>query len=286
LGLLTFALAIGGLGVLAGLLSRAAEPAPQGASGSGGSASAGDTPRGALSSFANGAFAAALALAGAAAVSFLLDVHYDRLYATAAGRLAGRRSLDGFPARVGPYVRVSSQELSEGEFAMLDPSEESIGTYLGPDGRCHTVTILYWEPPSGRPSRRPDLLKRPHSPDWCYPAGGWHRRRQFDAYCPPDVFPGEQGRIRVFEREGERLVVLYWTGVTAARNDALDQVYQRLVDMVRSWSSPPFANLHTVSIATAVDGDPAPAREAALALAREFARVLPDYGIGLRPPEP
>jgi hypothetical protein len=237
-----------------------------------------------LSVFANVAFGAAFLLFLGAGLSFFLDTHYDRLYAHGLARLAARRPLSEFPARVGPYVRIRTQDLSEGEFSMLDPSEQSIGVYLGPDGRQYTVTILYWTPPAGRPSRRPDLLKRPHSPDWCFPAAGWHRLRQFDAACPADVFPGEQGRIRVFEREQETMAVLYWTGVTAARTDALDQVFQRLADMVHSWSSPPLANLHTVSIGTLADTrDPGAARDAALALARGLARILPDYGVGLRP---
>lgn len=240
-------------------------------------------PRSLLASFANAAFASAMALACGAAISFLLDAHYDRLYQADAARLAGRRSLDRFPDRVGPYVRTGTQDLSEGEFAMLEPSEKSIGIYLGPDGRSSTVTVLYWDPPQGRPSRRPDLLRRPHSPDWCYPAAGWRRIRRYDDYCPPDVIPGEQGRIRVFERDGESVVVLYWTGVTAARTDALDQVWQRLLDMAHSWTHPPLANLHTVCISTPAGADPAAAREAALALARELGRVLPEYGIG-RPP--
>jgi len=298
LGLLTFALAIAGLGALSNLLARgpgawearsvAATLPGQEAPGTWEARSVAATPPrapgSALSSFANGAFAAALALACGGAVSFLFDAHYDRLYAQAAVRLSTRKPLSTFPDHVGPYTCIRSHALSEGEFAMLDPSDRSIGTYLGPDGRQFTASILYWDPPVGRPSRRPDLLKRPHSPDWCYPAAGWTRLRALDAYCPPDVFPGEQGRVRVFERDGVANVVLYWTGVTAARNDALDQVFQRLVDIARSWSSPPLANLHTVSIAaTAEDHDPAAARAAAMAFARELARILPDYGVGVRP---
>lgn len=290
LGLLTFALAIGAMAVCSSLFSSrpwgaaalpptAAPPtaAPPTAP------SALRAPRVALSglsSLANPSFCAALLLFAAAAVSLGLDTHYDRLYAGHLARLASRRSLSGFPAQVGAYTRLASHDLSEGEFRMLDPSEQSIGTYLGPDGRRFSVTILYWDPPSGRPSRRPDLLKRPHSPDWCYPAAGWQRLGAFDAACPADVFPGEEGRVRVFERDGQRLVLLFWTGVTAARTDAPDQVFQRLTDMLRSWRSPPLANLHTVTVATAANGDPAGARDAAMAFARELARVLPEYGIG------
>ena len=236
-----------------------------------------------LSSLANAAFGAALLLFCGAALSFILNTHYDRLYARDLARLAGRRPLAEFPSQVGPYVRVSSHDLSEGEFRMLDPSEQSIATYLGPDGRQFTVTILYWDPPEGRPSRRPDLLKRPHSPDWCFPAAGWKRLRSLDGTCPPDVFPGEQGRVRVFERNQQTMVVLFWTGVTAARNDAPDQIFQRLSDMAHSWSNPPLANLHTVTVCTLVDRrDPAAARAAATVLARELASILPDYGVGLR----
>jgi exosortase len=237
-----------------------------------------------LSSLANAAFGVAFLLFCGAALSFVLNTHYDRLYARDLARLAVRRPLSEFPVRVGPYVRIKSQDLSEGEFSMLDPSEQNIGIYLGPDGRQFTVTILYWNPPQGRPSRRPDLLKRPHSPDWCYPAAGWNRLRHLDDSCAADVFPGEQGRVRVFERDRQSMVVLYWTGVTAARNDAFDQIFQRLVDMAHSWSNPPLANLHTVTIGALADtADPTAAREAATALARELAKILPDYGVGLRP---
>jgi exosortase len=236
-----------------------------------------------LPALANAAFGVAFLFFCAAALSLFLNVHYDRLYARDLARLVDRRPLSEFPARVGPYVRINTQDLSAGEFKMLDPSEQNIGVYRGPDGRQFTATILYWEPPAGRPSRRPDLLKRPHSPDWCYPAAGWTRRRQFDDNCPADIFPGELGRVRVFERDGKTLAVLFWTGITAARDGSFDQVFQRLGDMVHSWSHPPLANLHTVSIATLADGDPAQARDAALALARELARILPDYGVGQHP---
>ncbi len=282
LGLLTFALAIGGLAALSSLFAQPSGPpavAP--------AVPLAPDRSAALvhgrSALASAAFGAAFLLFCGAAVSFVLNVHYDRLYARDLAQLAGRRPLSEFPVRVGPYVRISSQDLSAGEFSMLDPSEQSIGTYVGPDGRQFTATILYWNPPEGRPSRRPDLLKRPHSPDWCYPAAGWTRLRRFDDNSPTDIFPGELGRIRVFERDGKTLAVLFWTGITAARDGSFDQVFQRLGDMVHSWSHPPLANLHTVSIATLAEGDPAQARAAALALARELARILPDYGVGLRP---
>lgn len=278
LGLLTFALAIGVMAVCSSLLSslpwsatRPTDAPPTDAP---------PTAPSGLSSLANPSFCVAFLFFAAAAVSLGLDTHYDRLYAGHLARLASRRSLSGFPAQVGAYTRLASHDLSEGEFRMLDPSEQSIGTYLGPDGRRFSVTILYWDPPSGRPSRRPDLLKRPHSPDWCYPAAGWQRLGAFDAACPADVFPGEEGRVRVFERDGQRLVLLFWTGVTAARTDAPDQIFQRLSDILHSWRSPPLANLHTVTVATAVDADPVSARDAAMAFARELARLLPDYGIG------
>lgn len=291
LGLLTFALAVGLLAAISGVLSGTS-PGPSLAGGAGpgpepedGAPGATAAPCPALavpSSLANPAFVAAFVLFAGAAVSLALDTHYDRLYARAQARLATRRPLRDFPAQVGRHTRIAAGDLSAGEFRMLDPSEQSIATYLGPDGRSFLVTILYWNPPAGRPSRRPDLLKRPHSPDWCYPAAGWTRVRALDASCPPDVFPGEEGCVRIFERGGQRLVVLFWTGVTAARTDAPDQIPQRLNDMLHSWHSPPLANLHTVTIATAAAGDSAAARDAAMAMARDLARILPDYGVGTR----
>jgi exosortase len=304
LGLLTFALAIGGLAVLSSRLAIPSAPAstplpprappppfsdlrPPISALHGPTAPQPSAPRlpwdASLPALANAAFGVAFLFFCAAALSLFLNVHYDRLYARDLARLVDRRPLSEFPARVGPYVRINTLDLSAGEFKMLDPSEQNIGVYRGPDGRQFTATILYWEPPAGRPSRRPDLLKRPHSPDWCYPAAGWTRRRQFDDNCPADIFPGELGRVRVFERDGKTLAVLFWTGITAARDGSFDQVFQRLGDMLHSWSHPPLANLHTVSIATPADGDPAQARDAALALARELARILPDYGVGQHP---
>jgi exosortase len=309
LGLFTFALAIGGLAALSSLLSGPGEASsrprstasPKPSSGlpcGAGEAQSSEVvsgdrsasfpvpvlpPRSTLSCLANPAFAAAFLFFCAALVSFALNTHYDRLYARDLARLAERRPLTEFPSRIGPYVRIRSEELSAGEFSMLDPSELNIGTYLGPDGRQFSVTILYWNPPEGRPSRRPDLLKRPHSPDWCFPAAGWNRLSRWDGTCSPAVFPGEQGRVRVFERDQQTMVVLFWTGVTAARTDAPDQIFQRLSDMAHSWSNPPLANLHTVTIGTLADArDPSAAREAALAMARELAKILPDYGVGLR----
>ncbi|NLF19232.1 MAG: exosortase/archaeosortase family protein [Lentisphaerae bacterium] len=283
LGLLTFALAIASLAGLVSLLTPA-EEAPVATAANAPAARAGMAPG--LGSLADVAFAAALILFGAAAASVLLDRHYDRLYAQSLQRLTHRLSLETFPRRLGPYIRIAQEDLSETEFNMLDPTDQSLGTYLAPDGRRLSATVLYWSPPEGRPSRRPDLLKRPHSPDWCYPAAGWRRRRDYRVACPPDVFPGEAGHVRLFERQGQAMLVVFWTGVTAARTDALDQILQRLADMVQSWHSPPLANLHTVTISTMVDEDPDSAFQAALDLARAMARVLPDYGIGVRPEAP
>lgn len=295
LGLLTFALAIAGLAGLVSLLTEADEAPEAGAALSGAasvaarrdppSAGVGAVSAG-LATLADVAFAAALLLFCGAAASFFLDRHYDRLYAQSLQRLTHRLSLETFPRRVGPYARIAQEDLSETEFNMLDPTDQSLGIYLGPDGRRFSATMLYWSPPEGRPSRRPDLLKRPHSPDWCYPAAGWRRRHDFKASCPPDVFPGEVGHVRLFERQGQTMLVVFWTGVTAARTDALDQILHRFADMWQSWRSPPLTNLHTVTITTLVDGDPDAACQAAFEMARALARILPDYGIGQRPQAP
>ena len=285
LGLFTFGLAIVLIFGLGNLLSRRASPVVGEPGSKRGVASATIGEGGAVpgvDSLANAAFCCAFLFFAGATLSFHIGSHYDRLHAEAISSRGKRLPLAQFPAVIGPYVRVGTSSLSESEFRMLDPSDCIIALYRGPDKHLINVSILYWDPPKGRPSERPDLLKRPHSPDWCFPAAGWHRLSAFDEDRTFDVFPDEIGSVRLFERNGKRRVLLFWTGITAARTDSPDQMRLRLLDMIHSWNHPPLANLHTITLGMDAGSDPKAARETLLRFAEMLDDILPTYGIGER----
>jgi exosortase/archaeosortase family protein len=217
-----------------------------------------------------------------AATSHVVASHYDAMFRRELQAMGDRKSLETFPERVGPYRRVNISDLSDEEFDMLRPTDRLLATYVGPDGRLFPITLLYWKPPRSEPSNRPDLLQRPHTPDECYPAAGWKRDWEFDSDREYAWLPGELGSIRLYHRNGESQLLLFWLGLTFKRTLSPDQLLSRLKSMIQSWNYAPAANIHTITIMTDATGDPETARKEALEFSRTLAEILPDYGIGRR----
>ena len=165
---------------------------------------------------------------------------------------------------------------------MLRPTDRLIATYAAPNGRCFHTTLFYWKPPRSEPSKRPDLLQRPHTPDECYPAAGWERDWEFESDEEYPWLPGELGSSRLYHRGGESELLLFWLGLTFKRTLSPDQLVSRLKSMIQSWSYAPAANIHTITIVTDATGDPEQAKAEVLEFSRTLADILPDYGIGRR----
>lgn len=195
--------------------------------------------------------------------------------------------LSSFPRTLGPFQTLRDSSLMPVEFDILKPTDHIVRQYTDQSGALVELTILYWEPLRTYPGA-PWIPRAPHSPAGCMQACGWEQASAFTETAQYDWLPQMPLSIWLFEKPGQKRLVLYWnqSDPDDLRLFAPRNLIMRLRLLINSWNALPEELLpenYGIKITLDAGNNLDATRKIAITLAREVARVLPQFGIRPHP---
>ena len=193
--------------------------------------------------------------------------------------VATRKTFAVFPAKVGDFVESGKGGFEMTQIDLLRPSDMLNKTYRSPNGNMLALWSLYWEPNRGKSS---GWNLGPHSPDGCYPSSGWQRVELGGPDTLANVVPGNDIRVRVFSKEGKKLLILYYkTSDPGSGFSYPKSAASRLRQMLKSWNSPDVVRgaQYVVTVQVAITTTVQQALADAVLFVTQLAPILPEYGV-------
>lgn len=216
----------------------------------------------------------ALFLVLGTAVQIVIQRHYLQTMP-----VATRKAFAVFPAKVGDFVESGKGGFEMTQIDLLKPSDMLNKTYRSPNGNMLALWSLYWEPNRGKSSA---WNLGPHSPDGCYPSSGWQRVELGGPDTLANVVPGNDIRVRVFSKEGKKLLILYYkTSDPGSGFSYPKTAASRLHQMLNSWNSPDVVRgaQYVVTVQVAITTTVQQALADAVLFVTQLAPILPEYGV-------
>ena len=226
-------------------------------------------------------------LLGAAGLMLYTTLHYAHLPRPQAPAMAPSLNLSTFPRTLGPFQALRDASLLPVELEILRPTDHLVRQYADASGTPVELTVLYWAPHRTRPGA-PWVPRAPHSPSDCMQACGWAQVPAFSETARQEWLAHMPLSIWLFEKPGQKRLVLYWnqSDPDDLRPFAPRNLMARLHLLAHSWNTLPEQVLpenYGVKIALDAGNNLDAAKKSGLSLAREAARVLPQFGIRPNP---